>query len=360
MSAASSRFFKEQDLVSILCIGDPHFKKNNGRLTDSMHAAILAHVKMVKYAMIIILGDTLHDHETTTSGAHCRALSFIGDLVDEAPVTLLIGNHDMANNREWMGSCYQGRSKRVHFFSGLHRWQEVEENRLHIADRPISVEVNEKVWITAVPYVENGRLVEALDNSGEWRETALVVAHQEIKGCKHGAFISEDGDAWLPEWPQLVSGHIHEKQSVGSNVYYPGTPVQHAFGDGANKGITALHLQTDGSWQIEDIPLGIRGKLTIKTSVEDLAKVSFKRDADYRVVITGDEVSLRGILSSPLVKEWTENGVKVTTKVDKISAESLVRDSSLVPERLSYRDAVRQRVVERPDLLTILDEVLQE
>lgn len=358
------RSFSEDDLVSVLCIGDPHFKKNNARLTDAMHEAILAKVKEVEYDMVVILGDTLHDHEATTSGAFCRALDFIEDILDHAPVTLLIGNHDMVNNQVWMGE-HSGpagkfrKTKSAHFFSGLHRWNHTDGGRLTIVDRPTPIEVNEVVWISAVPYVENGRLVEALDNSGEWQQSALVVAHQEIKGCKHGAFISEDGDEWKPEWPLLISGHIHEKQSVGDNVYYPGTPVQHAFGDGANKGLLALHLQTDGSWEREEIPLGIRGKLTIKTSAADLDKVTFKRDADYRVVITGDAVELKGVMSSPLVKEWIEDGVKVVTKVDKVTSESAPRVVNSV-ERVSYRDAVRQRVVERPDLLTILDSVLRE
>jgi DNA repair exonuclease SbcCD nuclease subunit len=46
-----------------------------------------------------------------------------------------------------------------------------------------------------------------------------------------GAIVSKDGDEWNEEFPQIISGHIHDNQTPQKNIYYTGSPLQHAFGD---------------------------------------------------------------------------------------------------------------------------------
>ena len=46
-----------------------------------------------------------------------------------------------------------------------------------------------------------------------------------------GAIVSSEGDEWLPEWPMVISGHIHDRQQPQPNVYYIGASLQNSFGD---------------------------------------------------------------------------------------------------------------------------------
>ena len=79
------------------------------------------------------------------------------------------------------------------------------------------------------------RFIEALETSEhDWKSSLLIFAHQEFKGCKMGAIESIDGDTWSTEYPPIISGHIHSNQTLDTNVYYPGSAMQNAFGDPNN------------------------------------------------------------------------------------------------------------------------------
>ena len=129
----------------------------------------------------------------------------------------------------------------------MDEWYKKWEN-LVIVDKVIHIEIDDKLF-TLLPYVPNGRFIEALDTNTEkdWTKSNCIFAHQEFVGCKMGHIISEQGDVWDNSYPQIVSGHIHSRQFVQDNIYYPGAALQHAFGE-SEKNVIAV-LQFDSKYE---------------------------------------------------------------------------------------------------------------
>ena len=167
---------------------------------------------------IVVLGDLLHEHERIHTITLNKAYGYIDRLRMLAKTFILIGNHDMINNQQFLNEN--------HWMNGMKEWENVT-----IVDKVKSYEIKGKIFYFC-PYVPPGRFVEALNTSGkEWEKCDGIFAHQEFYGCKMGAIESVEGDKWSLEHPNVISGHIHSNQTIQKNVYYPGAAMQHAFGE---------------------------------------------------------------------------------------------------------------------------------
>ena len=83
----------------------------------------------------------------------------------------------------------------------------------------VTIDIINNCKISFVPYVQNGMFQKALDTRGtEWEDSCCIFAHQEFYGCKMGAIVSEDGDKWDINYPEIISGHIHDVQRPQSNI----------------------------------------------------------------------------------------------------------------------------------------------
>ena len=273
---------------NILLIGDPHFKTSNALETKQLHKSVLQYLKSnPSIDFVVVLGDILHCHEKIHTQPFCRAVSFLTDLADERETFVLIGNHDRINNNVFMTE--------EHPFVGLKEYP-----NLHIVDttryfsssslqkrrreeREEREEEREKEehLFAFVPYVPNGRFKEALEkkkekeNKRHYEECTAIFAHQEFKGCKMGAIISEDGDEWEEELPAVFSGHIHDQQRLQKNIFYPGIPFQHGFGDSDDKAIYLLTIgphSEKGYWKTEKIELDITPKKLYNMTLEQFEK----------------------------------------------------------------------------------------
>lgn len=212
--------------TSLTCfvIGDPHFKLKYTSEGIEFSKKVLIEADHRNPDFIVILGDTLDTHEVVNIQPHNIACSMIDGLRKIAPVYLIIGNHDLINHKQYLTD--------QHIFNPLKQWDNVT-----VVDKPIVENIKGEVF-TFCPYVENGKFGYALEQTYSqehfWDESLCIFAHQEFKGCKMGAKISEDGDEWEVTYPMVVSGHIHSYQVLG-NIYYPGSAIQHAFGESHNK-----------------------------------------------------------------------------------------------------------------------------
>ncbi len=91
-----------------------------------------------------------------------------------------------------------------------------------------------------------------------------IFAHQEFYGCKMGAIESIEGDKWDHSFPLVISGHIHSEQRPQKNIFYPGSVIQHAFGESEDNGL--LLLIFNGS-KIGEYPLMVKKYLIFQKCV---------------------------------------------------------------------------------------------
>ena len=294
--------------MKCLFIGDPHIRIENFDAYDKLTALISNIVKEHKISLIIVGGDVLHYHERLHTLALNRALDFLVQMGRMCRVICLVGNHDMINNQQFLTENH---------------WMK------HYKDRLPNVEIIDTVRgfdidgfrFMCCPYVYPGRFVEALDTYTDmnWQDADIIFAHQEFKGCRMGAIISETGDEWNPEWPQVVSGHIHDYQKPLPNIFYPGTPMQHSFGDKGDNII--LLIDTESGIKFTEIPTEVDKKKTIYSTIDDIGDVLDRgvrstEKEKVKVSIKGTAEEFKVFKDSAEYKRLVKAGVTVAFKQD--------------------------------------------
>ena len=285
--------------MKLLFIGDPHIKNDNHEEVTILLNLLQKICTDEKFDRIIIGGDLMHYHERIFTQALNKTLDFVTTLSRYAPVDITVGNHDMINNQQFLTSNH---------------WLNVFKNypNIHVIDKPV-VRIFEdgSGSFAACPYVYPGRFHEALDTI-EWKNCQVIFAHQEMKGCRMGSIVSTEGDEWLPAYPLLISGHIHDRQEIGKNVYYPGAPLQHGFGDTSTRVVCVIEI-FDKNITKRDIPLDVPKKTMIKTSVSDLSdktkQITLNSSLKLKLTATAEEFKLFKQTSE--YKNCIEKGVKI-------------------------------------------------
>ena len=288
--------------VNVIVCGDPHLRSRYIKTVDEFIKQSLEVVAAKQPDIVIILGDTLHDHETTKEAVHSRAIKWFLELAKLAYTVVLIGNHDAPSNGNYLTEN--------HFFNGL----KGTNQNLVIADKCHSFEVTKAGYahrFVCVPYVPPGRFQEALNTLKipiEDRVPSAIFAHQEFKGCKMGAIVSEHGDEWPLTSPPIISGHIHEFQEVQPNMLYVGTPYQTTFAEANDKGLYAFSFAPNQRTLPK--PVRIRLKLRVKQSVEVSPKEfsAFKMPEgtfDLRIVIKGPQADVEACKQTKMFKEFS-------------------------------------------------------
>jgi DNA repair exonuclease SbcCD nuclease subunit len=242
----------------ILTIGDIHCKINNFTILDKLLIQILNLLNEKKYDFIVLLGDLLHNHEKINTLELNFILNFIKQLSLKIKVFILVGNHDMINNQEYLSSN-----------NWMTLFQLFPHDNIEIINKPL--EFGEYLFM---PYVYSGRFIETLNESNiDWKNKKIIFAHQEISGCKYGGIVSTK-EKWDEKYPMLICGHIHDKQYIQKNLIYPGIPFTHNFGDSMDN--TLLEIKDDISF------------LEIKTNLP------YKKNIFYNIndIIIHDDINL--------------------------------------------------------------------
>jgi len=335
-------------MYNILLIGDPHFKTSNALETNQLHQSVIKYLKSnPSIDFVVVLGDILHCHEKIHTQPFCRSVSFLTNLADERETFVLIGNHDRINNNVFLTE--------EHPFVGLKEYP-----NLHIVDTtlyyPTSLlqkkkkekEKEEELLFAFVPYVPNGRFKEALEfipnkenkeNKREYEKCTAIFAHQEFKGCKMGAIISEEGDEWEEELPAVFSGHIHDHQRLQKNIFYPGIPFQHGFGDSDDK---AVYLLTIGppsekrDWKTEKIELDITPKKLYNMTLEQFTTFIPPEKAIIKINFQCHESTMKKMISSEKFREKIKkHNIEFKLKVEK--TKKIIKNHSSFLENLERR-----------------------
>lgn len=355
--------------VTVLCIGDPHFKRKNVRDTDKMTEGVVDIIKTRNPDFVVVLGDVLDKHETIHESPLSRATTFLRVIQNLVPTVVLVGNHDMVNNSVFLTS--------ENPFNAMKYW-----NNTTIVDVPVQINVKDHLF-TFVPYVYPGRFMEAVetmyglnkepvsvkrlsalsslfssqhmeDNDvkwdifldkiseirevvengkeeiletpdyslGEWKDSACIFAHQEFRGCKMGAITSEVGDKWPLSNPLVVTGHIHDYDKLQDNLIIVGTPLQHAFGDRSDKTVSFFTFNPDKTFTEERIDLKIPKKVMITVKYDDIESTEVPENAEVKIIIVGNTSQITTAAKLTKVKGWVKSGIKVAYRdVSEIDLE---------------------------------------
>jgi DNA repair exonuclease SbcCD nuclease subunit len=214
-----------------------------------------------------------------------------------------------------------------HWLNGMKEW-----NNTIIIDKVVTDTIND-VLFTFVPYVSPGRFEEALntlpEDGPDWKDSDCIFAHQEFFGCKMGAIVSVEGDKWSLDYPEIVSGHIHSKQKSQKNVYYPGSAMQHAFGE-STKNIIA-HLTFEGSkttYKLNEIDLNLPRKRIVYMDVENVDDYELPNTDDkIKITVSGVYDQFKALKKTKKYKKLVKDGIKVVFKAKKIEHEKEVSEN---------------------------------
>lgn len=248
--------------VTCLVIGDPHFMPKNTPLIIDFSSKLEALVSRLSPTFVVILGDLLHFHEKIHTIAFNLANDLILSLAKFTHVYLLIGNHDLINNTQFLTTN--------HPFNTL----KLIDN-ITICDAVVCHKVSGRKFVF-VPYVFPGRFREALDTCKKpWRDASCIFAHQEFRGARFNPVaVSTSGDEWPEDFPMIVSGHIHSEQRIQHNIYYPGSSIQE-HNETSKKHVVllsfpgSLHEQTQQSPKICKIDLELKYNHVLELNICD-------------------------------------------------------------------------------------------
>jgi DNA repair exonuclease SbcCD nuclease subunit len=289
-------------------IGDPHFQLTNIQDVECAIRETIKLVKSLKPDFVVILGDILHTHNIVYTQAYKLACMWIETLSKECKVFVVIGNHDYINQTQFLSDN--------HIFGALKRWPNVV-----IVDHVVAETYNTQLFVFC-PYVEPGLFIDALSTYPDWHDATCVFGHQEFLGVKMGGIESKHGDVWNPEYPPVITGHIHEAQDVYPNIYYPGSMMQHAQGDHTKKFVWLTIFYGDDKIfdRMKYILRGIKPRKTIQCSIASLSTIDLdriNRECYLRLVLKGSLEEKKAFMKTSLYKHMKSHNISVHFKTNK-------------------------------------------
>ena len=296
--------FLKNKMTKIIFIGDPHIQTNNIEEVEMFIEKIIILIFNQKPDIVIIGGDVLHYHERLHTLALNKAYELIEKIKNLCKLYVLVGNHDLIRNDQFLTEN--------HWMNGMKKWE-----NLVIVDKVVHIEIDDKLF-TLLPYVPNGRFIEALDTNTEkdWMKSNCIFAHQEFVGCKMGHIISEQGDVWDNSYPQIVSGHIHSRQFVQDNIYYPGAALQHAFGESEKNVIAILHFDSnDEKYRLEEKNLELPRKRIIYMNIDEIKDFEIPETQDkIKITIKGNFEEFKTLKKTGKFKKLKQAGINISFK----------------------------------------------
>lgn len=375
-------------MACALVIGDPHFKVSNASETNLMSEAIIKIAREKVPDFIVILGDILDRHSNVHTSPLCRSIKFIEQLINIAPTYILIGNHDLANNRQFLSEEHPFTALKL--INNLMKEQSqsyqsilselftlVPEESLNdrlrvykqlfyqngnifnvldkvtIIDKVISIDIKGQQFVFT-PYTPPSMFQEALNTIDNWETAKCIFSHQEYRGCQMGAIISTDGDEWPITNPFIISGHIHEFQLLQSNILYPGTPIQHTYSDHVDK--TILWVDFNEEIIYKRIDLGLPHKSIVHITCSEVEIFQPPPNSQLKIVISGHSGEIKAIMKHQNIDSWKQMGHKITYKdipLDQNTSEVYV--AGTCPPKFST--ALQNAIAVNPNLTKLYNNI---
>lgn len=332
------RFHRNKNMTSpinAIVIGDLHFETKNILEVDEFSEKLLEEVCRRNPDFIVLLGDVLDTHERLHMIPLNKATGLIDRLSKIAETIVLVGNHDMMNNKVFLTDD--------HWMNSMKKWHNVT-----VVDVVTTKRINDEIFMFC-PYVFDGKFEEALLTSDvDFRDVKCIFAHQEIRGCKMEAKVSVNGDFWPLEYPHIISGHIHSNQRPQKNVYYPGVAIQRAYGDSSKNIIASVNFFKDmNDYQNEEIDLGLRRKRLIHKTIEEMKTFILKKSADeIQLTITGTKAEVEAFKNTTKYEELLSMGIIVKLKREGNVIERKSKDKN---DFIDFRSILSGMINEEKD-----------
>lgn len=327
----------------VLFVGDPHFRINNVEWIPLFVSRIIDEVDKHSPHFVVVAGDLLHNHETINVEPFNLATDFLNLLRTKVRTFVLVGNHDYKNNQQFLTTN--------HWMNAMKLW---DPEMLIIVDTVVEFGINEHNFLF-VPYVPPGRFSEALETLPTASVLTCVFAHQEFYGCKMGAIQSAEGDKWSLTSPLVVSGHVHNKQWPQKNIYYPGSSMQHAFGQSENNTITLLTFKSTNAsfFNFEEIDLcmpvlKIKYYTIQKALNSSLKNTEFKK---YKFVIEGTLEDFKVFKKTQKYQELIENKIKIVFKPSKLVGKNT--EPTISQETNTFLELLHNKIAKQNDPILI-------
>lgn len=243
--------------MRLLAVGDLHIKSNNFMLAI-LFPKLERILKRGNFDCCVLLGDIFHNHEKSKEEDMNTAHNLFEMILKYCKLYIIVGNHDFRDKTQFMTNR--------HTLLPFSKWEGIT-----VIDKATIVK-EKGIVMTMVPFVPKGRFMEALNTCKNWKSSDLIFCHQEFKGCNYNGQVSENGDVWNEKYPQIISGHIHEKQNMKCGVFYPGTPYDTSFGYNGKRIVSTVNFKKNGTFVISSIETKCPRMRTVQMDLEDAKK----------------------------------------------------------------------------------------
>jgi len=336
------------DLLNIFVVGDIHFQKDAFVQGEELIEKLVDAATTISPTIIILLGDILDNHETVRNSQFKQAERLLDSLRQIAPVYVLMGNHDLINQSQFLTDA--------HFFGPFKKWDKVT-----IVDVPMAVTLtssDREINVVMCPYVPPGKFIEALNTLFEyeepvdWQLADCIFGHQEIRGVTYNGRESTKGDQWDENYPPLICGHIHKSCQIGTNVYYVGSARQVASNEEPDKRIWSITFDDEG-FQKDEIDLGLKARKEIEMEYEEVKFFDFSLLEQYHIKlkIQGTREQFKLFRKSQLHAKLTQQGVRIAFNPVIETGMMMVNLAEALKDDVSFESILRELVKTKPKVV---------
>lgn len=314
-------------MPKFLCIGDIHVKTKNFPDVNILLKEIEIHLsemneKKTPYDAIVVMGDTLDTHRRIDSECLTKATEYFLMLEKYGPVYLIVGNHDLINNSQYLTD--------KHWLNPF----KSTKHRFIVVDTVVDT-VLDGFRIVYCPYVPDGMFNKALceklgDDYYIKNKPSIIFTHIMINKAHMGAIQEyKDAEDWNHDI-QVITGYVHDKQIIPipkskKTVYYTGSSLQHAFGEKHDKTIASVILSKNegkDEIKIEEITLNLPIRKIIYCDISEIKTKLNKLEYDQitsgmlkiKISIRGDPEEYKAFIKTKLYREHEKKGIKFDFK----------------------------------------------
>lgn len=226
-------------------ISDIHFNIHTLNLAST--ALKLALIYAEEHSLPLCICGDLNDTKAIIRGEVANRLIELFEAHSAVNITILIGNHDLLNEK--------GEEHSLEFLKPY----------AAIVKSPVD---DYTIGATLIPYQNSiEKFKKALE---EKPMNGLILMHQGVLGAHMGEYVVDRTSISPDDLSSFtcISGHYHRHQTVGT-VTYIGSPYTTSFAEANDgpKGFQLLH--SDGS--LEQVPIGLRKHVIREVSYESVA-----------------------------------------------------------------------------------------